>query len=556
VTVAVREAGGGVSGEKMTSTETTSTTREAGRARSTTPVISILTPVYDPPVAALRSAVESVRSQDFDDWQLVLVDDCSPSPGVSAALRELAASDPRIVVHRRAENGGIVAASNDALGLATGEFVALLDHDDMLAKGALTALAEALADEPEVDYLYTDEDKVSDEGDFYDAFVKPDWSPERLLGQMYTGHLSVLRTALVRELGGFVVGADGSQDHDLVLRVTERARKVVHLPGVYYHWRAIAGSTAHDSEAKPYAWDAGVAAVQRSLDRQGIRGSAHRGPKPGTYRVTRELDPAVKVSIVIPTRGGTGFVWGETRCLVVELVRSLVSLSLHQNLELVIVYDEPTPAAVLAEIREIAGARATFVLFAEPFNFSAKCNVGYVASSGDVVLFMNDDMQLVSPDFAAQLAAPLFEDGVGATGARLLFADGSLQHGGHVYAAGDLTHAGFKGAGDDEGPFRAHLVNRECSGLTGACIAVTRETYEAVGGFSEALPGNFNDVDFSCKIRALGLRLLWMSGVTLYHFESLTRDSTVRQWEYDTIMQRWGTPEKDPYFPVGFRPEL
>lgn len=544
----------GTSTETSTDSDIVETTgvRSAGRA----PVISVLTPVYNPPIAALRAAVESVRTQGYGAWQLVLVDDCSPSPQVKALLRELAAADDRITVHTRETNGGIVAASNDALRLATGEFVALLDHDDMLAKGALAALAETVEEEPELDYLYTDEDKVSDEGDFYDAFVKPEWSPERLLGQMYTGHLSLLRTSLVREVGGFAVGTDGSQDHDLVLRVTEKARAIVHLPGVYYHWRAIAGSTAHDSEAKPYAWDAGVAAVQRSLDRRGIRGQAHHGPQPGTYRIKRELDPSVKVSIVIPTRGGSAFVWGETRCLVVELVRSLVSLSVHDNLEFVIVYDEPTPKSVLAELREIAGDRATFVLFAEPFNFSAKCNVGYLASSGDVVVFMNDDMQLVTPNFAAELAAPLFEKGVGATGARLLFSDGSLQHGGHVYASGDLTHAGFKGAGDDDGPFRAYLVNRECSGLTAACIAVTRETFEDIGGFSEGLPGNFNDVDFSRKIGSRDLRLLWMVGVTLYHFESLTRDSTVHQWEYDTIMRRWGTPEVDPYFPVGYRAEF
>ncbi|MDQ0373236.1 glycosyltransferase family 2 protein [Cellulomonas humilata] len=520
------------------------------------PVISILTPVYNPPVEALRAAIGSVRSQDYPHWELILVNDCSPSPAVATTLRELAALDKRIVVHTRSENGGIVAASSDALRLATGEFVALLDHDDMLARGALAAVAEALIEQPDADYLYTDEDKISDQGDFFDAFDKPEWSPERLLGQMYTGHLSVLRTSLVRDVGGFVVGTDGSQDHDLVLRVTEQARSIVHLPEVYYHWRAIEGSTAHDSEAKPYAWMAGLQAVQRSLERRGIRGRAELGPQPGTYRVVREIDPDLTVSIVIPTRGGNALVWGETRCLVVELVRSLVTVSTHQNLEIVIVYDEPTPASVLAELRAIAGDRVVLVPFLEPFNFSAKCNVGYLASSGEVVVFLNDDMQLVSPNFAAELAAPLFEEGVGATGARLLFSDGSLQHGGHVYASGDLTHAGFKGGGDEEGPFRAFLVSRECSGLTAACIAVTRDTFERVGGFNEGLPGNFNDVDFSRKIGSLDLRLLWMSDVTLYHFESLTRDSTVHQWEYDTIMRRWGTPERDPYFPVGFRAEF
>ena len=515
------------------------------------PLISILTPVYDPPLDTLRATVDSVTVQDFGSWELVLVDDRSTSPAVGPLLTELAGHDQRIRVVSREVNGGIVAASNTALDAARGEFVALLDHDDLLAVGALRSVAGALA--ADVDYLYTDEDKVGADGSFYDEFCKPEWSPERLRGQMYTGHLSVLRTELVRKVGGFAPGSDGSQDHDLALRATEQARRIVHLEGVHYHWRALGGSTAQDPDAKPYAWTAGVAAVQRHLDRVGIRGRAEYGPQPGTYRVRRELDPSVKVSIVVPTRGSTGLVWGERRCLVVELIRSLVRRNTHANVEYVIVYDAPTPAEALEELRLIAGDRAVFVPFYEPFSFSAKCNVGYTAASGQVILFLNDDMELVTPDLVEQLAAPLFEEGVGATGARLLFADGSLQHGGHVYASGDITHAGFKGPGNAEGPFAAYRIAREVSGLTGACLAVTPATFEAVGGFSEELPGSFNDVDFSRKVTALGLRMLWLADATMYHFESLTRDPTVEQWEYDLVMHRWGTPEVDPYFPASYR---
>ncbi len=517
------------------------------------PLISILTPVYDPPVEALRATVASVTSQGFGAWELILVDDRSTDPAVAQLLRQLAASDPRVVVVERETNGGIVAASNTALERAEGEFVALLDHDDLLADGALQAVADALA--PDVDYLYTDEDKVGADGTFYDVFAKPVWSPERLRNQMYTGHLSVLRTSVVREVGGFVEGSDGSQDHDLVLRVTERARRVVHLPGVHYHWRAIAGSTAQDPDAKPYAWTAGVAAVQRHLDRVGINGRAEFGPVPGTYHVRRRLDPSTKVSVVIPTRGSTGLVWGERRCLVLELVRSLVRHSTHANLEIVVVYDEGTPGPVLDELRLLTGARGVFVPFLEPFNFSAKCNVGYLASTGDVVLFVNDDTELVTPDLVEQLGALLLDEGVGASGARLLFADGSLQHGGHVYVKGDITHAGFKAPPGTAGPFSAYHVSREVSGLTAACVAVRRETFEDVGGFCEELPGSFNDVDFSHKIAAAGLRLVWAANATMYHFESLTRDSTVLQWEYDMVMHRWGTPKVDPYFP-GYRAEV
>jgi glycosyltransferase involved in cell wall biosynthesis len=517
------------------------------------PLFSILIPVFHPPIDALRAAVDSVLAQGFRDWELILVDDCSRSDEVRTLLRKFAGADTRISVTERVTNGGIVVASNDALELARGRFVALLDHDDVLASGALSAVASRIAEEPEVDYIYTDEDKVDRDGVAYDPFPKPDWSPERLRSQMYTGHLSVLRTELVREVGGFAVDSDGSQDHDLVLRVTERARRIIHIPEVLYHWRAIKGSTAHGVSAKPYAWLAGLGAVQRHLDRMDIHGRAVLGSEPGTYHVERFLDPAVRVSVIIPTRGGRGFVWGESRCLVVESVRSIMALATHPSLEIVVVYDVPTPPKVLAQLREIAGERLVLVPFEEPFNFSAKCNVGFLASSGDAVIFMNDDMQVVTPGFAEQLVAPLFEEGVGATGARLLFADGRLQHGGHVYASGDMTHAGFGLAGDEQGPFGAYLINRECSGLTAACLAVTRSTFEDVGGFCEELPGNFNDVDFSCKIGYTGRRLIWLSQVTLYHFESLTRDSTVHEWEYDHIIRRWGIPLRDPYFPVGYR---
>lgn len=517
------------------------------------PRFSILTPVFDPPLDALRGAIASVRGQGHTDWELVLVDDASTSDDVRAVLREAAAADPRVRVHERAVNGGIVDSSNDALERATGEFVVLLDHDDLLADGALATVDEWLSREPDVDYLYSDEDKVDGDGNFYDPFIKPEWSPERLRGQMYTGHLSVLRTSLVRDVGGFTAGSSGSQDHDLVLKVTERARRVVHVPEILYHWRAVAGSAAESVEAKPYAWIAGVEAVQRHLDRSGIRGRADFGPVPGTYRIERALDPAVTVSIVIPTRGGQGMVWGESRCLVVETVRSVVELATHPNVEIVVVYDTGTPETALAELRAIAGDRLVLVPFREPFNFSAKCNVGYVAASGQAILFMNDDMQVVSPRFIEELVAPLYEPGVGGTGARLLFADGSLQHGGHVYVAGDMTHAGFRLPGDDGGPFQSYRINREASGVTAACLAMTREMVEEVGAFSEDLPANFNDVDMSRKIRNTGRRILWIAQATLYHFESLTRDPTVLPWEYDLVLNRWGSPPRDPYFPVRYR---
>jgi O-antigen biosynthesis protein len=514
----------------------------------TSPLFSVVTPVYAPPVEVLRETIRSVLEQTFLDWELVLVDDASPDPAVGRVLDEAAAGDPRVRLVRLAENSGIVAASNAGIDAARGELLALLDHDDLLAPTALEQVARVAAEHDDLDYLYSDEDKVDVDGHRYDLFLKPEWSPERLRGQMYTGHLSVLRTSLVRALGGFRTGFDGSQDHDLVLRVTERARRIVHLPEVLYHWRAVQGSTADDPGAKPYTWEAGRRAVEEHLQRRGIAGRAELGPVPGTYRVRRPAPPG-RVSVIVPTRGSTGMVFGERRCFVVEAVQSIVAHSGLDDLEVVVVYDPPTPPEVLDRLREVGGDHLRLVLFDEPFNFSAKCNVGAVHATGEFLLFLNDDTELPAGDGLADAVGLLAEPDVGMAGVRLLFEDGRLQHGGHVYHEGDWFHARFFAGPDDTGPFAALLIARETSGLTAACVAMRREVFQEVGGFDEQLPLNFNDVDLSYKVRSAGYRLVWVPQVTLSHFESQTRVPTVLASEIHTTRQRWGVPGRDLYFP-------
>ena len=451
---------------------------------------------------------------------------------------------------QRASNGGIVAASNDAVAEATGEFLVFVDHDDLLTADALESVAAAIWANPAADYLYSDEDKVGTGRRVFDAFRKPDWSPERLRGQMYTSHLSVARTKLVRRVGGFRPGFDGSQDHDLVLRVTEQARSVVHIPEVLYHWRAVTGSAASDLNAKPYAWEAGRRAVEDHLRRVGIAGSAHLGKRSGLYRIQRAADPDLLVSVIIPTRGGAGLVWGQRRCYVVEAVRSLIAKAGHDRIEIVVVYDPPTPPAVLDELLDIAGDRLVLVPFHEPFNFSAKCNEGFLASSGEIIVLLNDDIEIISEGYVEQLIAPLSEPDVGMTGARLLFSDGTIQHAGHAYRLGHFSHAFFGAWDDDEGPFGALLVNREASGLTAASVAIRRGVYEEIGGLCEELPGNFNDVDLSMKIRNAGYRLLWLADVRAYHFESRTREPIVHAFEQELVLGRWSTPQRDIYLPA------
>ena len=348
----------------------------SGSAGQDHPLFSIVTPVYDTPLDVLRETISSVERQTCTDWELILVDDNSPEERVREVLREAAERDPRIRVIERATNGHIVEASNDGVAAARGEFIALLDHDDLLTPRALERMQQAIDLEPEVDYLYSDEDKVDAAGGRYSAFRKPSWSPERLRGQMYTSHLSVLRTSLVREVGGFRPGYDGSQDHDLALRVTERARAVVHVPQVLYHWRVVPGSAAGDAEAKPYAWDAGRRAVQDQLDRLGLSGTVGFGQRPGTYTITRGLDKDVRISVVIPTRGDQGVVWGQRRHFVVEAVRSLLEKGGWENLEIVVVFDAGTPDAVLDELADLGAPDLQLVPYAKAFNFSEKCNLG------------------------------------------------------------------------------------------------------------------------------------------------------------------------------------
>lgn len=520
------------------------------------PLFSVVTPVYNPPLDVLRDTIRSVVEQSFTDWQWVLVDDRSPDESVRTELRAAAAADRRIVVVERAENGHIVAASNDALAHAIGDFVVFVDHDDLLVPHALERMAFEIEAHPEADYLYSDEDKIagseSDGTDhFYDTFRKPDWSPERLRGQMYTSHLSVVRRSLVEAVGGFRTGFEGSQDHDLVLRVTERAREIVHVQDVLYHWRIVPGSAAGDIDAKPYAAIAGAKAVQESLDRQHIDATVGHVPNaPGHYRIDRRIPPGRTVSLVIPTRGGSGLVWGQHRVFVVETVRGALAKAGHDEVEVVVVYDTGTPPEVLEELQRLCGSRLVLVHYAKPFNFSEKMNLGVVHSRGEHVVALNDDVEVISDRWLHQLVGPLEEPDVGMTGAKLYFSDGTIQHAGHQYKDDQYYHPYLGADGRATGTLGDLLVNREVSGVTAACAGLRREVFDEIGGFSETLPINFNDVDLSYKVRRTGRRIVWVANCELYHFESRTRTRGIEPWEHLATLERWGRTVHDAYTPV------
>ncbi len=506
------------------------------------PGFSILTPVYETPADVLRKMLRSVRRQSFPDWEHCLVDDGSLEPHVREILDRAAARDPRIRVKHRESNEGIVAASNDALEMARGEFVALLDHDDLLHPDALAHVAEAIELTPQADYIYTDEDKVDVGGRHSGPFFKPNWSPERMRTQMYTCHFSVLRRPLVEAVGGFDPEFEGSQDWDLVLKVTERARAIVHVPRVLYHWRMLETSAAGGGEAaKPWAFEAGCRAVQAHCDRIGLPAKVERDAEdPGVLHLQPQLEQQPLVSIIIPTAGQIRDVRFKPAVLVVNCVRSIIERSTYENYEIVCVVNDAIEPVILQELRDIAGDRLRLVRFSGPFNFSAKINLGAVRSEGEHLLLLNDDIEVTTPNWIERMVMYSEREEIGAIGGRLLWGDTRLQHVGVGFDDGLPGHLYRGFAGSYNGYANAVLIARNCLAVTGACLMTRRDLFEQLGGLTTTLPINFNDVDYCLKVHARGHRIVYDPDLILYHFESSSRDPEVKDWEQYQLVDRWG----------------
>ncbi len=514
------------------------------------PRFSILTPVYETPADVLAETLKSVRRQRFGDWELCLVDDASSQPHIAEALEAAQRKDSRIRVLRRESNGGIVAASNDALEMARGEFVALLDHDDELHPQALARVGEALDANPKVDYAYTDEDKIDARNRHSGPFLKPDWSPERMRTQMYACHLSVFRRTLVEEVGGFDPEFEGSQDWDLVLKVTERARAVAHIPRVLYHWRSLDTSTAGGGEeAKPWAFEAGTRAIQAHCDRIGLQAEVERDTDdPGVYHLLPRLDHPPSVSIVIPTRGQLREVRYQQVALVSHCVRSIVERSTYENFELVVVIDTATPGEVREELRDAAGERMRLIEYDGPFSFSAKINLGAMQSEGEHLLLLNDDIEVATEGWIERMLMYSQLAEIGAVGGKLILEDGRIQHAGVRFQGGLPGHPYHGFYGTHRGYANAVRVAQNALAVTGACLMTRRELFEEVGGLTTILPVNYNDVDYCLKLVAAGYRVVYDPDLVMYHFESSSRSSDVADWEKEALLRRWlPLTAVDPY---------
>jgi GT2 family glycosyltransferase len=509
------------------------------------PLVSVLLPVFNIEERYLRLAIESVLRQLYPYWELCIADDGSTAPHVRPVLEAYARRDPRVKVAFHERNAGIAAASNTALALASGEYIALLDHDDELAEHALSRVAREIVADRDVDLLYSDEDKLDGAGRHVAPFFKPDWSPEYFLACMYTCHLGVYRTALVRELGGFRSASDFAQDYDLALRIVARSQRIRHIPDVLYHWRMLPGSTAAGSDAKPQAHEAARRALQNHLIETGRDGTVEPGPVPGFHRARFTIRGAPRVSIIIPTAYRAARIRGETTTFVANCVESIRRRSTYPHYEILILDNDAPPAACARRLCDFDAVR---IPYTEPFNFAATVNLGAARAVGEHLLFLNDDTEVLAPDWLECLLEYSQQPDIGAVGAKLLFPDGRVQHAGVALVNGDPLHPSYGAPGDSLGYFCAGVVPHNCAAVTAACLMTRADVFHDVGGFCEDLPLNYNDIDYCLRVRAAGRRVVFTPYARLCHYESASKPGIFAA-ELDIFKARWGKQLRDdPYF--------
>ncbi len=518
------------------------------------PLISILLPVYNTEERWLREVVESVISQTYSNWELCIADDKSPSSHVREILHTYASQDDRIKVVYREENGHISAATNSALEVATGDFCALLDHDDLLPVHSLYHVAVELNRHPEADLLFSDEDKIDSEGKRFDPYFKSDWNPDLFLSHNCISHLGVYRTCILKDISGFREDLYGSQDWDMALRflLNTSPDRIRHIPRVLYHWRYLDSSTSKTIESKPYAVTAGKRAIEAYLSTTGKNAEVTEGMWPGAYRVKYAAPLGAKASIIIPTRN--------QKAITQQCVESILNHTETPEFEILIVDNQSDDPETLQWFESLkTEPRVKVIRFDEPFNFSAINNFAASQVKGDVLVLLNNDVEVLDSEWLEELVSQATRDEVGVAGGWLLYPDHRVQHAGIVLGVCGIAVEAFKFQLEwNIGHMgRAHL-NQRYSAVTGACMAVRKEVWEKLKGMNDQeLAVAYNDVDFCLRAkRDLGLATVWTPYAKLIHHESISRgyEETEEQKariekESDYMMNQWATEiERDPYY--------
>ena len=521
--------------------------KQISKEFSYTPKISIIVPVYNTDGKILAEMMESVIKQTYDNWELCIADDASTMPHVREVLKSYMGKDSRIKVVFRKTNGHISASSNSALELATGEFVSLMDHDDMIPPNALYEFIRVLNQNPDIDMVYSDEDKIDMDKRRYEPFFKPDWSPDYLESAMYTAHLAIYRKTIVDKNGGFRTECDGAQDYDFVLRFTEQTQKIAHIDKILYHWRAVPGSTAASMDQKNYVVEAGIRALEGRLNRTGRHGTVKMSKYAGCFDMAIKLPDNPLVSIVIPTAGKTIRLNNNQVNLIVNCVNSIKNISTYRNYEIIIVDNGNLSDSTLKDLKN---ANCKLVTFADGvFNISKKINLGTGVASGKYLILLNDDIHVITPEWIERLLEQMVKPGVGVVGAKLLYSNNITQHMGVAHCKGLPDHVRKRFSRDDPGYFFSSVAVRNYLGVTGACMLTSASLFKEVGGFTEEYKINYSDIDYCLKLRESGFRTVWTPHAELYHFESMCREAIVAKDEIQLYLERWGHITRgDPFY--------
>ncbi|MFD2729128.1 glycosyltransferase [Enterococcus camelliae] len=485
------------------------------------PLISILIPVYNVEKKWLIKCIQSIENQSYTNWEICIGDDASTNQETIETLKILSEKSDRIKVIFREKNGHISEATNSALKLAQGEFIALIDNDDELASNALFEVVKIINDHPSATLIYSDEDKIDENGERFDPHFKPQWSPDLLLNQNYISHLGVYRTDISREIGGFRKGYEGAQDHDFVLRYVERVQRdtIYHIPKVLYHWRAIQGSTALEMSEKDYASERGLLAISDALKRRKREASVSLGKYPGLYDISYKIIDHPLVSIIIPTKNGYDDV---KKC-----IDSIIEKSSYKNYEIILAdngSDDPKMNDLYDLYKKRLGERFSCVVIDIPFNYSKINNLAAQEASGKFLLFLNNDTSVITKTWIQEMLGFAQYPEYGCVGAKLWYFDDTIQHGGVVLGVGGVAgHAFLNATKEQPGYFSRLYTDYNYTAVTAACLMVRKNIFEQVNGFDETFEVAFNDVDLCIRIYELGKRNVWAHKAELYHFESKSR---------------------------------
>ena len=496
-------------------------------------IISLVMPVYNTDPAILNAAIASVREQVYEHWELCIADDASTNLDTIAVLADIG-SDARIKVVTRSHNGGIAAATNSALGLASGSYIAFLDHDDVLAPHALAQVARWVKSDRTLDVIYSDEDKVDETGTVYSTpHIKPDWSPDLLMSANYINHLTVVRRSLVEAVNGIRCGFDGSQDHDFLLRVTERTERIGHIPEPLYSWRAIEGSAASDLTSKPQAPVAAIKALDEALARRGQSGHAERTEFTTFYRIRYDIPGSPRVSIIVPTHNAVD--------LLRSCVESVLGRSTYRNYEIVVVDNRSDDPETLSYLNT---SPLRVVRYPYQFNYARQMNLAAATCKSDVLIFLNNDTEVLSPNWIETMLEHAMRPEVGAVGCRLYYADGRIQHEGILTGvlswAWNAFHDGYFARGD---------LTRNASAVTGACLMIRTSVFNRLGRNDEGLRIAYNDVDLGHRLRQAGYRIVYTPYAELYHYEGATRSGWEHPEDAERFVERWDPLHSlDPYY--------